>query len=116
MHGKILQIIGAVLDIQFSPEHLPALYHAIEIPKPDGTKLIAEVAQHPGDDVVRCISMGSTDGLQRGMEAIDTGRPITVPVGTATLGRLFNVTGEPIDGKPVAGDVERWSIDRKSVV
>lgn len=114
MHGKILQIIGAVLDIQFSPDHLPALYHAIEIPKPDGTKLIAEVAQHPGDDVVRCISMGSTDGLQRGMEAIDTGHPITVPVGTATLGRLFNVTGEPIDGKPVAENVERWSIHRKA--
>ena len=114
MHGKILQIIGAVLDIQFNSDHLPALNHAIEIPKPDGTKLIAEVAQHPGDDVVRCISMGSTDGLQRGMEAIDTGHPIMVPVGTQTLGRLFNVTGDPIDGKPLAEDGERWSIHRKA--
>ena len=114
MHGKILQIIGAVLDIQFDPEHLPALYNAIEIPRPDGTKLIAEVAQHPGDDVVRCISMGSTDGLTRGMEAIDTGSPITVPVGTATLGRLFNVTGDAIDGRPVGEDVPRWSIHRKA--
>ena len=113
MRGTIQQIIGAVLDIKFSPEHLPALYNAIEIPRPDGTTLIAEVAQHPGDDVVRCISMGPTDGLTRGMEAIDTGHPITVPVGEETLGRLFNVTGDAIDGKPVPENTERWSIHRK---
>ena len=111
--GVIRQIIGAVLDIQFSAEHLPALYNAIEIPKPDGTKLTVEVAQHPGNYSVRCISMGSTDGLVRGMEAYDTGGPIAVPVGTKTLGRLFNVLGEPIDGGDRLENEEHWSIHRE---
>ena len=112
MQGTIQQIIGAVLDIRFKPEELPALYNAIEIPRPDGSVLVAEVAQHPGEDVARCISMGPTDGLTRGMKATDTGHPIAVPVGRETLGRLFNVTGEAIDGKPVPDDIERWSIHR----
>ena len=114
MRGKIVQIIGAVLDIQFSAGHLPALYNAIEIPKPDGTKLTAEVAQHPGNYIVRCISMGSTDGLVRGMDAFDTGSPISVPVGTKTLGRLFNVLGEPIDGGDKLAEEEHWSIHRSA--
>ena len=112
--GEIRQIIGAVLDIQFSAEHLPALYNAIEIPKADGTKLTVEVAQHPGNYTVRCISMGSTDGLVRGMEAIDTGHPISVPVGTKTLGRLFNVLGQPIDGGDPLKEEEHWSIHREA--
>ncbi|RKD31535.1 F0F1 ATP synthase subunit beta [Thermohalobacter berrensis] len=94
--GKVVQIIGPVVDIRFSEENLPRLLNAIEIPREDG-KLVVEVAQHVGDDTVRCIAMDSTDGLVRGTEAIDTGKPITVPVGRATLGRMFNVLGEPID-------------------
>ena len=90
---------------------MPELLNAIEISKGEGT-LVAEVAQHPGEDVARCISMGPTDGLTRGMKATDTGHPIAVPVGRETLGRLFNVTGEAIDGKPVPDDIERWSIHR----
>ena len=91
--GKITQIIGAVLDIKFQTEELPAINNAIEITRADGSKLIVEISQHLGDDTVRCISMGSTDGLMRGMEAVDTGAPISVPVGEKTLGRIFNVTG-----------------------
>ena len=97
--GKITQIIGAVLDIKFPEGHLPAIYDAIRIPKTDGSVLTVEVAQHLGDDTVRCIAMGPTDGLTRGMEAEAQGHPITVPVGEETLGRLFNVLGEPIDEK-----------------
>ena len=112
-HGIIQQVIGAVLDIKFSSDDLPALNNAIEIPRENGETLVVEVAQHPGDDVVRCISMGSTDGLTRGMDAYDTGGPITVPVGVNTLGRLFNVTGDPIDGEEVPADTPKWSIHRK---
>ena len=96
--GKIVQIIGPVVDIQFSEENLPELLNAIEIDK-NGTKLVVEVAQHIGDDTVRCVSMDSTDGLVRGMTGVNTGSPISVPVGKATLGRLFNVLGDAIDGK-----------------
>ncbi|WP_077369536.1 F0F1 ATP synthase subunit beta [Anaerosalibacter sp. Marseille-P3206] len=96
--GKIVQVIGPVVDIRFSDENLPNLLNAIEIDN-HGTKLIVEVAQHIGDDTVRCIAMGSTDGLVRGMEAVDTKEAIKVPVGRETLGRLFNVLGEPIDEK-----------------
>ena len=109
--GKIIQIIGAVLDIKFSSDDLPALNNAIEINN-NGTKIVAEVAQHLGDDVVKCIAMSSTDGLKRGMEAIDTGAPISVPVGKETLGRMFNVTGDPIDGKEAPVTEEKWSIHR----
>ncbi|QQY79176.1 ATP synthase F1 subcomplex beta subunit [Keratinibaculum paraultunense] len=96
--GKIVQIIGPVVDIRFSDENLPELLNAIEIDN-HGERLVVEVAQHIGDNTVRCVAMGTTDGLIRGMEAVDTGKPITVPVGKETLGRLFNVLGEPIDEK-----------------
>jgi len=112
-NGKIVQIIGPVLDIKFSPEHLPELYNAITI-QSDSGKLTVEVAQHLGDDVVKCIAMGSTDGLVRGMEAIDTGAPITIPVGEATLGRLFNVTGEVVDNKPDPEVKDYWPIHRQA--
>ena len=98
--GKITQIVGAVLDIKFSANELPGIYEAIRVDTNDGGKLILEVAAHLGDDTVRCIAMGSTDGLVRGMPAYATGGPITVPVGEKTLGRLFNVLGEAIDEKP----------------
>ena len=91
--GKIIQIIGPVLDIRFDEDNLPRILNAIKI-KGNGVEVVAEVAQHVGDDTVRCIAMSSTDGLVRGMDAIDTGNPITVPVGKETLGRLFNVLGE----------------------
>ncbi len=95
--GNIVQVIGPVVDIRFPENHLPSLYNAIRIPR-NGNDLVVEVAQHIGDDTARCISMGSTDGLVRGMEAEDTGAPISVPVGEETLGRMFNVLGEEIDG------------------
>lgn len=96
--GKVVQIIGPVIDIRFSGDNLPNLHNAIKIEKGDGTYLTVEVAQHVGDDVVRTISMGATDGFVRGAKAIDTGSPISVPVGDAVLGRMFNVLGDPIDG------------------
>ena len=96
--GKVVQIIGPVIDVRFSGENLPNLHNAIKIEKGDGTYLTVEVAQHVGDDVVRTISMGATDGFVRGAKAIDTGMPISVPVGDAVLGRMFNVLGDPIDG------------------
>lgn len=109
--GTIIQIIGAVLDIKFSSDNMPSLYNAIEIDN-KGKKIVAEVAQHLGDDVVKCIAMSSTEGLVRGMKAVDTGSPIKVPVGQETLGRMFNVIGEPIDEKPMPDVKERWSIHR----
>ena len=96
--GKVVQIIGPVIDVRFSGDNLPNLHNAIKIEKGDGTYLTVEVAQHVGDDVVRTISMGATDGFVRGAKAIDTGSPISVPVGDAVLGRMFNVLGDPIDG------------------
>ncbi len=112
--GKITQIISAVIDIKFPEGHLPEIYDAITIATKDGGTLYAEVAQHLGDDTVRCIAMGPTDGLVRGMEAVGTGAPITVPVGEETLGRMFNVLGQPIDEKP-APKVETYlPIHRKA--
>lgn len=112
--GKLIQIIGPVVDIRFSNVELPALYNAIDI-NFDDKKLVVEVAQHIGDDVVRCIAMGSTDGLVRGMEAIDTNAPIRVPVGHAVLGRMFNVLGEPIDElEEIDGQVQRDPIHRSA--
>ncbi len=99
--GKVTQIIGAVLDVKFSEGQLPELNDAVKITRSDNTELTIEVAQHLGDDKVRSIAMGSTDGLVRGMDAVSTGAPITVPVGESTLGRMFNVLGEPIDNKPM---------------
>ena len=95
--GKIVQVQGPIVDVRFS-NHMPELLTAIEIPLANNQKLVVEVAQHIGDDIVRCVSMGSTDGLVRGMECRDTGASISVPVGKETLGRMFNVLGEPIDG------------------
>ncbi len=113
--GKITQIIGAVLDVKFAAGELPQINEAIQIPfeNRDGA-LTVEVAQHLGDDVVRCIAMGSTDGLKRGMKAIATGSPISVPVGEGTLGRIFNVLGEPIDNKPEPTGCPLWPIHRKA--
>ena len=112
--GKITQVIGAVLDIRFDQGVLPEINDAVEIRRKDGSKLVAETAQHLGDEIIRCIAMGPTDGLVRGMEAIATGGPITVPVGEVTLGRIFNVLGEPIDKKPVPEGVKRNPIHRKA--
>ena len=112
--GKITQIIGAVLDIKYADGHLPEINEAIEITRKDKSRLVVEVAQHLGDDVVRCIAMGPTDGLVRGMEAVATGAVISVPVGENTLGRIFNVLGEPIDEKPAPTDVEYEPIHRKA--
>ena len=110
--GKVVQIIGAVVDIRFEKDSLPNLLNAIEI-ELNGKKLVCEVAQHIGDDVVRCIAMSSTDGLVRGTDAVDTGSPITVPVGKQTLGRIFNLLGEPVDNKPAPETQERWAIHRE---
>ena len=109
--GKVVQIIGAVVDIQYTKDNLPKLLNAIEI-QLNGSTLVCEVAQHIGDDVVRCIAMASTDGLVRGVDAVDTGAPITVPVGKGTLGRIFNLLGEPVDNKPAPEAEERWAIHR----
>jgi len=112
--GKLTQIIGAVLDIKFPEGELPEINDAINVPLKDGKKLVVEVSQHLGDDTVRCIAMGPTDGLVRGMEAQATGGPISVPVGEATLGRMFNVLGEPIDEKPAPQGVQYDPIHRKA--
>ena len=110
--GKVVQVIGPVLDIRFQDGQLPELLSAIEIQSGD-RKIVAEVAQHIGDNVARCISMNATDGMVRGMDAVDTGGPITVPVGDKCLGRIFNLLGQPIDEKPAPEGVERWPIHRQ---
>ena len=110
--GKVIQIIGPVLDIKFENGRLPNLLNAIEIDN-DGKKVVAEVAMQLGDDVVRCIAMSSTDGMSRGTEAVDTGTGISVPVGPETLGRIFNLLGDAIDNKPNPEDCERWNIHRE---
>ena len=110
--GKITQIIGAVLDIRFDEGNLPQINEAINIPLKGGDELTVEVAQHLGDDTVRCIAMGPTDGLIRGMDAVATGAPISVPVGENTLGRIFNVLGKPIDNKPAPEGVSYEPIHR----
>ena len=112
--GKIVQIVGVVLDVKFDNENsLPNLLNALVIKLGD-QEIVAEVAQHIGDDTVRCISMSATDGLVRGMEAVDTGKPISVPVGDATLGRIFNVLGEPVDEKPVPKGAPELPIHRQA--
>ena len=110
--GSLIEIKGVVVDAVF-PNKLPAIYSALRIKRPDGTELIAEVQQHLGDDRVRAVAMDTTDGLARGIDAVDTGAPISVPVGDITLGRVWNVLGDPVDGKdaPPAG-TERWPIHR----
>ena len=109
--GTVIQVMGPVLDIRFADDQLPGLLSAIEIPNGEHT-IVAEVAQHIGDNVVRCVAMSSTDGLQRGTEATDTGAPISVPVGEECLGRVFNLLGQPIDNKAPVQGVERWPIHR----
>ena len=109
--GKVAQVIGTVVDIEFPPDELPALYNAIEI-LTDGGKVVLEAQGHIGNNRVRCLALSSTDGLERGIEAIDTGAPLTVPVGKATLGRLFNVMGEPIDNLGPVEATEHWLIHR----
>ena len=112
--GKITQVVGAVLDIRFPEGNLPSIYDAIRIDTGRGNTLVVEVAQHLGDDTVRCIAMGPTDGLVRGMEAVSTGAPISVPVGEKTLGRIFNVLGEPIDNKEAPTEVKYFPIHREA--
>lgn len=110
--GTVVQVIGPVLDVKFENGSLPALLNALTL-EINGRKLTAEVAQHIGDNVVRCIAMSSTDGLVRGTPVVDTGGPITVPVGQATLGRVFNLLGEPVDNRPAPETEERWPIHRQ---
>ena len=114
--GKVVQVIGPVLDVEFEPEHLPEIYNAIQIEDASGpipVKLTAEVQQHIGQNQVRAVAMSTTDGVTRGMEVRDTGSAITAPVGEAALGRILNVLGEPVDGgPPLPSDVERWPIHR----
>jgi F-type H+-transporting ATPase subunit beta len=115
--GRVVQVIGPVIDVEFDPEHLPELYNALRIDHPgDGgppVHLVAEVQQHIGRNQVRAVAMSSSDGVVRGMPVVDTGGPITVPVGEAALGRILNVVGEPVDdGPPIPPDVERWPIHR----
>ncbi len=109
--GRVTQVLGTVVDVEFPPEELPAIYNAVEIPR-NGEKIVLEAQQHIGNNWVRCLSMAPTDGLERGMEVIDTGAPIAVPVGRATLGRLFNVEGEPLDDLGSVDAEEHWPIHR----
>ena len=109
--GKVVQITGPVLDIRFKDGELPALLNAVELDN-HGKKLVVEVAQHIGDNVARCIAMAATDGLVRGVDAVDTGGPINVPVGDSCLGRVFNLLGEPVDEQPAPENVEHWPIHR----
>jgi F-type H+-transporting ATPase subunit beta len=111
--GKVIQVIGVVVDVQF-PGELPAIYNALEVEMGKGIKIVLEVQQHLGSKSVRTIAMGSVDGLSRGTEVVDTGAPISVPVGPETLGRMFNVVGEPIDNKPAAKSKKKYSIHRKA--
>ena len=110
--GKVLRVIGPVVDVEFFAEELPALYNAIRIDRPDGTKLIVEVSQYLGENVVRCVAMSTTDGLVRGMDAVDTGESITMPVGRETLGRVFNLLGETIDKLGDCPAKKRYPIHR----
>src|SRR5213593_2035097 len=117
--GKVVQVIGPVLDVEFEPERLPELLNAVRIDHPGngGTPihLVAEVQQHIGRNQVRAVAMSTSDGVVRGMEVVDTGQPITVPVGKAALGRILNVLGEPVDeGDAIPADAERWSIHRET--
>ena len=117
--GKVVQVIGPVLDVEFEPEHLPELYNAVVIDHAGNgapaIRLTAEVQQHIGRNQVRAVAMSSTDGVVRGMEVVDTGQPITVPVGEAALGRILNVLGEPVDeGEPISSTAERWPIHRET--
>ena len=111
--GKVVQVIGTVVDVEFPADELPEIYSAVELQN-DGEKLVLEVEQHVGNSWARCLALGATEGLARGVEAVDTGSPVSVPVGAGSLGRLMNVLGDPIDNGPtVPADAERWPIHRK---
>src|SRR5688572_30481238 len=115
--GKITQVIGSTFDAEFEEEHLPAIYNAVKIESDKkGVKinLTGEVQQHLGGSRVRCVALGSTDGLIRGQDVVDTGAPVSVPVGEGTLGRVFNLLGEPIDGRGAVNAEERWPIHREA--
>src|SRR5688572_6676369 len=117
--GRVVQVIGPVLDVEFEPERLPELYNALRIEHPGNggppIHLVVEVQQHIGRNQVRAVAMSSTDGVMRGMQVVDTGKAITVPVGKAALGRILNVLGEPVDeGPPIPPDAERWPIHRET--
>ncbi len=109
--GKVVQVIGTVVDVEFPPEELPSIYDAVEVPV-DGSKIVLEVQQHIGNNWARCLALTPTDGLKRGAEVVDTGGPIKVPVGRECLGRLFNVFGEPLDNLGEVKAKERWPIHR----
>ncbi|HUV52250.1 MAG TPA: F0F1 ATP synthase subunit beta [Dehalococcoidia bacterium] len=109
--GKVAQIIGTVIDIEFPPDELPSLYNAVEISQ-NGSKLVLEVQHHIGNNWARCLALSPTDGIKRGDEAVDTGAPISVPVGRETLGRLFNIVGEPLDNLGAVKAKEKWPIHR----
>src|SRR5579872_2165696 len=113
--GKVVQVLGAVVDVEFPPDKLPAIYNEVRT-RPSGAEndLILEVEQHLGNNWVRCVAMGPTDGLQRGIEALDTGAPISMPVGPKTLGRIFNVLGQAVDNKPQVTDAPRLPIHREA--
>ncbi|HET9604743.1 MAG TPA: F0F1 ATP synthase subunit beta, partial [Gemmatimonadales bacterium] len=112
--GRIVQVIGPVLDVEFEPEKLPEIYNALRLDSGD-IHVTAEVQQHIGQNQVRAVAMSSTDGVRRGMEIVDQGGPITVPVGDVPLGRILNVLGEPVDGgAPIPEDAERWPIHRET--
>ena len=113
--GRIVQVIGPVLDVEFEPEHLPEIYNALEMRLPSGEKIVGEVQQHIGQNQVRAVAMSSTDGLTRGQDVVDTGAAISVPVGNVPLGRILNVLGDPVDGGiDIPADAERWAIHRPS--
>jgi F-type H+-transporting ATPase subunit beta len=112
--GKISQIIGPVIDVEFNEGELPAIHHAIKIRRDDGSDLVIEAQQHLGENIVRCVAMDTTDGLIRGLEAVDTGGPISVPVGPGVLGRLINVIGEPIDNMGEVKCTKRYPIHRSA--
>ena len=112
--GKVVQVIGTVVDVEFQADELPVIYSAVELEN-EGERLVLEVEQHVGNSWARCLALGATEGLARGTEVTDTGSPVMVPVGPTSLGRLMNVLGDPIDGgEPIAADAERWPIHRKA--
>ena len=112
--GKLVQVIGPVIDVKFENE-LPDIYNALELTNEDGTKLVAEVHSHNGNGIVRAVAMSGTDGLKRGLDVVDTGKPIQVPVGRPTLGRIFNVLGEKVDeGEALGADDTRNPIQREA--
>ena len=113
-YGSIVSVIGPIVDVRFEKNKLPALLSALHVELENGNVLVLEVLQHVGDDVVRAVSMGATEGLVRGMRVLNTNSPITVPVGEKTLGRMFNILGEPIDGGERVDGVERHPIHRKA--